>query len=77
VIKQKEVKLVSRTKVDEEPTAAATLSNLDEVFDAAIALVATKTHVEVELTQEERCEQVDRREVPNRGGCQDKTEYCV
>ena len=64
-------------KFDEEFDVAAILANQNEELDAANALAATKTHVNVELGQEEQRERVDRREVPNREGCQDKTEHCV
>ena len=84
------MKLESRTKVDEEHAVAATFANQDEEFDAPDALanhdgeldvainpVAIKTRVNVGLAQEEQRVQVDRREVPNREGCQDKKEHCV
>ena len=84
------MKLESRTKVDEEHAVAATFANQDEEFDAAdalanhdgeldtaITLIAIKTRVNVGLAQEEQHVQVDRREVPNREGCQDKKEHCV
>ena len=84
------MKLESRTE-DKELVAAATFpaykkevdaiitlaANDEEKYDDAIALVANKTHVKVGLDQENQRVQVDRREVPNCEGCQDKTEHCV
>ena len=62
----------------EEVDAIITLAaNDEEKYDHAIALVANKTHVNVGLDKENQRVQVDRREFPNREGCQDKTEQHV